>query len=69
MRRLNTMVSFRQKLMTAAMILGVSVSVFAQKGGDNSNKRPPKDPPKVVVTDKEKPPPQGDKKGDKKGKP
>ena len=60
------MINLRQKLMTAAMILGVSVSVFAQNGGDNSNKRPPKDPPQVVVKDKEKPPPPKDT---KKGKP
>jgi len=61
------MIHFRQKLMTAAMVLSVSVSVFAQKGGDNSNKRPPKDPPQVVVKDKDqKPPPPKDT---KKGKP
>lgn len=59
------MMDFKRKLLTAAMILGVSVSVFAQKN-DNSNKRPPKDPPQVVVKDKDKPPP---KKDDKKGKP
>jgi hypothetical protein len=68
MRRLKTMVNLRKKLMTAAMILGVSLSVFGQKGSDNSNKRPPKDPPQVVVTPKP-PPPPADKKGDKKGKP
>lgn len=61
------MINFKQKLLTAAMILGISVSVFAQKTSDNSNKRPPKDPPHVVVREKEsKPPP---KKDDKKGKP
>lgn len=54
------MVNFRQKLLTAAMIFGMSVSVFAQKGGDNSNKKPPKDPAQVVVKEKEtKPPPKG----------
>jgi hypothetical protein len=63
MRRLKLMVSFKQKLLTAAIALSVSLSVFGQKGGDNSNKRPPKDPPKVVVQDKDKKPPQGDKKG------
>ena len=61
------MVSFRQKLLTAAIALSVSLSVFAQKGGDNSNKRPPKDnPPQVVVKDKDKKPPQTEK---GKGKP
>jgi hypothetical protein len=55
------MVSFRQKLLVIAMSVGLSVSVFGQKGSDNSNKRPPKEnPPQVVVKDKEKkPPPKG----------
>ena len=63
--------NFRQKLLVATMILGVSVSLFAQKGSDNSNKRPPKDPPQVVVKEKPKPPPSnppgnpGDKKKEK----
>jgi len=57
MRRLKLMVNLRQKLLTAAMVLSVSVSVFAQRGGDNSNQRPKKDPPKVVVTEKPPPPP------------
>ena len=63
------MINFRQKLLTAGMVLAISVSGFAQKGNDNDNKRPPKNPPQVVVKDKgEKPPPKEDKK-DKKGKP
>ncbi len=62
-------------LVMGCLLLGaVPLGVFAQKqGGD---KRPPKDDNKVVVQPKgEKPPPsnnnqgQGDKKGDKKGKP
>jgi hypothetical protein len=57
------MVSFRQKLLTAAIALSVSLSVFAQKGSDNSNKRPPKDPPQVVVKDKDKKPPESKGKG------
>ena len=61
------MVSFRQKLLVVAMAVGLSVSVFGQKGSDNSNKRPPKDPPQVVVKDKDKKPPQSEPKG--KGKP
>jgi len=57
------MVTFKQKLLTAAMVLGLSVSCFAQKGSDNSNKRPPKDPPQVVVKEKpQKPPPSNPKK-------
>jgi hypothetical protein len=58
------MASIREKLLAIALTLGLGVSacVFAQKGGDNSNKRPPKDPPKVVVKET-KPPPKG------KGKP
>ena len=56
------MVNFRQKLLTAMLILGVSASVFAQKGNDN--KRPPKgDPPKVVVKEQKPPPPKGKGKG------
>jgi len=58
------MASFRQKLLTAAIVLSVSLSVFAQKGSDNSNKRPDKETPKVIVKDKDKPPPPP-----KKGKP
>jgi hypothetical protein len=58
MRRLNIMVNLRQKLLVAALMLGVSLSLFAQKGNDNSNKRPPKvDPPQVVVKEKPKPTP------------
>ena len=57
------MTNFRQKLLTAALILGVSASVFGQKGND-SGKRPPKgDPPKVVVKDQKPPPPKGRGKG------
>jgi len=67
MRRLKLMVSFRQKLMTAALALSVSFTVVAQKGSDNSNKRPEKPPPpQIVVKDKDKPP-QTPPKG--KGKP
>ncbi len=71
------MLDLKRKL--AAMVigcllpLGVPLGVYAQKQGD---KRPPKDDNRVVVQPKgEKPPPsnnnqgQGDKKGDKKGKP
>ena len=56
------MVSFRQKLLALAMVLGMSFAAVAQRGNDNSNKRPPKPdhPPQVVV--KEKPPPQKGKK-------
>jgi hypothetical protein len=50
--------NFRQKLLTAAIVCGLAISCFAQKGSDNSNKRPPKDPPQVVVKEKpQKPPP------------
>jgi hypothetical protein len=70
MRRLKMMVSFRQKLLTAGMVLAISVSTFAQKGNDNDNKRPPKNPPQVVVQPKgEKPPPKESDKKDKRGKP
>lgn len=62
------MIDFKRKLLTVAMILGVSAGVFAQKN-DNSNKRPEKNPPQVVVKEKEKTPPKTDKKDDKKGKP
>jgi hypothetical protein len=52
------MVNFRQKFLTAVVVCGLSASCFAQKGSDNSNKRPPKDPPQVVAKDKpQKPPP------------
>ena len=68
------MVNLKQKLSVALLVLGVSVSALAQKGNDNSNKRPDKNPPVVVVQPKEKPPQNnqdknkgGDK--DKKGKP
>ena len=65
------MVNFKQKFLTAAMIFGVSLSLFAQKGNDNSNRRPPKEPPQVVVREKDRPAPSrpNDKKDDKKGKP
>jgi hypothetical protein len=57
------MVNFRQKFLTVVLVLGLSVNCFAQKGGDNSNKRPPKDPPQVVVKEKpQKPPPTNPKK-------
>jgi hypothetical protein len=56
------MVNFRQKFLTVVMVCGLSVSCFAQKGSDNSNKRPPKDPPQVVVKEKPKPPPSNPKK-------
>ncbi len=72
------MLDLKRKLL--AMVIGcllpiaVPLGVYAQKqGGD---KRPPKDNNRVVVQPKgEKPPPsnnnqgQGDKRGDKKGKP
>jgi hypothetical protein len=64
MRRLKLMVSFRQKLMTAALALSVSFTVVAQKGGDNSNRPKKPDPPQIVVKEKDKrPEPKG------KGKP
>jgi hypothetical protein len=66
MRRLKLMVSFRQKLMTAALALSVSFTVVAQKGSDNSNRPKKPDPPQIVVKDKDKPP-QTPPKG--KGKP
>jgi hypothetical protein len=60
----NLMFNLKQKLLTAVIVLGLSVSGFAQKGGDNSNKRPPKDaPPQVVVKGKETKPPPKDNKG------
>lgn len=58
------MINLRQKILTAVVILGVSVGGFAQRGNDN--KRPQKDnPPQVVVKEKDKPPPPP-KKDDKK---
>lgn len=53
------------------LLVGVPLGVYAQKQGD---KRPPKDDNRVVVKPKgEKPPPsnsnQGDKRGDKRGRP
>ena len=56
------MISFKQKLMALAVVLGMSFAAVAQRGNDNSNKRPkkPDNPPQVVV--KEKPPPQKGKK-------
>ncbi len=67
------MFDLKRKLLAVAIGLVVSAGAFAQKqGGD---KRPPKgEDVKVVVQPKgEKPPPsnnnQGDKKGDKRGKP
>ena len=61
-------------VMGCLLLVGVPLGTYAQKqGGD---KRPPKDDNKVVVQPKgEKPPPsnnnqgQGDKRGDKRGRP
>jgi len=60
-------------VMGSLLLVGVPLGAYAQKQGD---KRPPKDDNKVVVQPKgEKPPPsnnnqgQGDKRGDKRGRP
>jgi hypothetical protein len=73
------MFDLKQKLLVVVMgcllLVGMPLGAYAQKqGGD---KRPPKDDNKVVVQPKgEKPPPprnnnqgQGDKRGDKRGRP
>jgi hypothetical protein len=72
------MFDLKRKLLAVVMgsllLGGVPLGAYAQKqGGD---KRPPKDDNKVVVQPKgEKPPPsnnnqgQGDKRGDKRGRP
>jgi len=69
------MIDLKQKLLAVAMVVGVFSGAFAQKGNDNSNRRPDKHPPVVVVQPKgERPPPgnQDKNKGgdkDKRGKP
>ena len=58
----------RQILFATAIVIGFSLSVSAQKGGDDK-KRPPKDPPTIQVPDKKEPkekPKDDDRKNDKK---
>ena len=52
------MASIGEKLLAIVLTLGLGLfaCAFAQKGSDNSNKRPPKDPPKVVVKETKPPP-------------
>ena len=47
-------------LFTLVMVFGLSLGVFAQKGGQD--KRPPKDPPPVINPAPTKPPPKKDDK-------
>jgi hypothetical protein len=72
MRRIETsMFNLKRKMLAVAIGCFLSMGAFAQKKED---RRPPKENNKVVVQPKgQKPPPsnnnQGDKKGDKRGKP
>ena len=52
-------------LFTFAMVVGLSIAAFAQKG-DDQKKPPPKNPP-PVVTPGDKKPPKGDDKPRKPG--
>ena len=67
------MKDLKRMLLTAMMLCIVPVSVFAE--GQRDKPPPPKEkPPVVVVAPKPDPPPnnnggQGEKKGDKKGRP
>jgi hypothetical protein len=69
----NLMFDLKRKLVAVAIGCLLSVGVYAQKR--EGDKRPPKEETRVVVQPKgERPPPQnnnnqGDKKGDKRGKP
>jgi hypothetical protein len=72
-RKENLMCDLKRKLVAVAIGCLLAVGVFAQK--QEGDKRPPKEETRVVVQPKgERPPPQnnnnqGDKKGEKKGKP
>jgi hypothetical protein len=69
------MVKLKEKLLVVGLILGLAAGVVAQKGNDNSNRRPDKNPPVVVVQpkgDRTHPNNQDKNKGgdkDKRGKP
>jgi len=49
-------------LMTALIGLMLPFGLFAQRGGNNSN-RPPKDTPRIVDKEKQKPPPRNNNRG------
>ena len=49
-------------LMAALIGLMLPFGLFAQKGGNNSN-RPPKDQPRIVDKEKQKPPPTNSNRG------
>ena len=58
--------TFKQLILTFAVVIGLSMAVLAQK--DDPKKPPPKDPP-PVVNPREKPPPRNPPREDKPKKP